>query len=151
MVNVSIMSSYLSKLEFDEIRQRVAECSVSVEAKARLLEETPLFDAEKAAELKRTVSAVVDCMNSGDTEPREDLPCIGGVLSKLAVSGGALEPDEALAIGLFVERGGRLKHWLCTRKGGKISPDLRLHSLSEKLNEIPDCSSIARDVFRVVN
>ncbi|MDR0785417.1 MAG: endonuclease MutS2 [Treponema sp.] len=145
------MRNYLTKLEFDEIRRRVAECSASTEAKTLLLEETPLFDAEKAAELKRTVSAIVGCMNSVDAEPREDLPCIDGILPKLAVSGGALDIDEALAIGLFVERGGRLKHWLYMRKAGKISHGSWSNFLSEKLDEIPDCSHVAREVFRVVN
>jgi DNA mismatch repair protein MutS2 len=143
------MRSYLTKLEFDEIRRRVAECSVSAEAKACLLEETPFFNVEKVAESKCAVSAVVECMNYGDAEPREDLPCIGGILPKLAVSGCALDVGEALSIGLFVERGGRLKSWLSMRRTGKRSSWLTF--LSEKLDEIPDCSSIAREVFRVIN
>jgi DNA mismatch repair protein MutS2 len=145
------MRSHLTKLEFDEIRRRVAECSVSVEAKALILGETPFFDAEKAVESKQAVAAIVESMNSRDAEPREDLPCIGGILPKLAVSGGALDIDEALALGLFVERGARLKHWLCMRKTGKASHSARLNSLSEKLDEIPDCSPIAREAFRVIN
>jgi DNA mismatch repair protein MutS2 len=144
------MKSYLIKLEFDEIRRRAAECSMSAEARACLLEETPLFDAKKAVELKQTVSAIVECMNDSDAEPREDLPGIGGILPKLAVLGGALDVDEALAIGLFVERGGRLKHWLCMSKAGKIPHDPRFNLLSEKLDAIPDCSHIAREVFRVI-
>ncbi|MDR0643992.1 MAG: endonuclease MutS2 [Treponema sp.] len=153
------MRSYLTKLEFDEIRRRVAECSVSVEAKAFLLEEeeeTRLFDVEKAAELKQAVSIIVRRMNSVDVEPREDLPDIGGVLPKLSVSGTALYADEALAIGLFVERGGRLKHWLGMGKaqeGSEKKSKENFCTVSRflKLDEIPDCSAIAHEVFRVVN
>ncbi|MDR0374689.1 MAG: endonuclease MutS2 [Treponema sp.] len=131
-------------LEFDAIRSRVACCSFSEEAKRRILAEKPLVDPDDIRRLKGFVSETVERMKSGDEEKQESLPDIGFLLPKLAVEGASLEPDEAFAIGLFVERGWTLKHWLVPPS----SKDTPLRSLAET---IPDCTSLAREVFRIFN
>ncbi|MDR0708129.1 MAG: endonuclease MutS2 [Treponema sp.] len=133
-----------SILEFDAIRSRVASCSFSEEAKRRIFAEKPLVDADDIRRLKRFVRETVERMKSGDEEKQESLPDIGSLLPKLAVEGASLEPDEAFAIGLFVERGWTLKNWLAP-PSSKAAP---LHSLAEA---IPDCTSLAREVFRIFN
>jgi DNA mismatch repair protein MutS2 len=131
-------------LEFDTIRNRIAECSFSEEAKRRILAEKPLVDADAIGRLKGFVSETLERMKSGDDEKQESLPDIGFLFPKLAVEGASLERDEALAIGLFVERGWTLKQWL-TPASAKDTP---LRPLTET---IPDCTGLAREVFRIFN
>jgi DNA mismatch repair protein MutS2 len=131
-------------LEFGIIRSRVADCSFSEEAKRRILAEKPLVDADAVRCIKTFVAAIVDRMKSGDEEKQESLPDIGFLLPKLAVEGTSLELDEVFAIGLFVERGWILKNWLSSGK----NLDSPLHSLTEN---IPECTNIAREVFRILN
>ncbi|MDR2783167.1 MAG: endonuclease MutS2, partial [Treponema sp.] len=133
-----------SILEFDAIRSRVARCSFSEEAKRRILVEKPLVDADDVRRLKHFVSETVERMKSGDEEKQESLPDIGFLFPKLAVEGASLEPDEAFAIGLFVERSWILKNWLASPS----SKDAPLRPLTET---IPDCTSLAREVFRIFN
>jgi DNA mismatch repair protein MutS2 len=133
-----------SILEFDAIRSRVACCSFSEDAKRRILAEKPLVDADDIRRIKRFVWETVERMKSGDEEKQESLPDIGFLLPKLAVEGASLEPDEAFAIGLFVERGSILKNWLAP-----IS--LKDTSLRQLAHDIPDCTSLAREVFRIFN
>ncbi|GHU79299.1 hypothetical protein FACS189462_4890 [Spirochaetia bacterium] len=124
-------------LEYQEIISRTARCSMSEEAAAIILEEKPLTDPAAVAELKAQVSAVLDRINAVDGEKRESIPGIGFLLPKLNVEGTSLEQEEAYAIGLFVQRGANLVEWLS--KGTLL------------LQEIPDCSAVAAEVFRVLD
>jgi DNA mismatch repair protein MutS2 len=133
-----------SILEFDAIRSRVACCSFSEEAKQRIIAGKPLVDADDIKRLKRFVRETVERMKSGDEEKQESLPDIGFLLPKLAVEGASLEPDEAFAIGLFAERGWILKNWLAPLS-------LKDASLRQLAQDIPDCTSLAREVFRIFN
>ncbi|GHT60709.1 endonuclease MutS2 [Spirochaetia bacterium] len=123
-------------LEYQEIISRTARCSMSEEAAAIILEEKPLTDPAAVAELKAQVSVVLDRINAADGEKREGIPGIGFLLPKLNVEGTSLELEEAYAIGLFVQRGANLVEWLS--KGTLL------------LQEIPDCSAVAAEVFRVL-
>ncbi|MDR0558429.1 MAG: endonuclease MutS2 [Treponema sp.] len=133
-----------SILEFDAIRSRVACCSFNEEAKRRILAEKPCVDADGVRRLKRFVWETVGRMKSGDEEKQESLPDIKFLLPKLAVEGASLDPDEAFAIGLFVERGSILKNWLAPLS-------LKDTSLRQLTLDIPDCTSLAREVFRIFN
>ncbi|MDR2194112.1 MAG: endonuclease MutS2 [Treponema sp.] len=132
-------------LEFDVIRNRLAACSLSEEAMRRIRAEKPLVDAEAAGRLKGLVSAVRERMESGDEEKQESLPDIGFLFAKLAVEGVSLEQDEAFAIGLFIERGRILAQWLTSGSHKDYAP---LRALTEA---VPDCTSLAREVFRIFN
>ncbi|GHU54848.1 endonuclease MutS2 [Spirochaetia bacterium] len=124
-------------LEYQEIINRAARCSMSEEAAALIIEEKPLIDPAAVEDLKAQVSAVLDRINAADGEKRESLPGIGFLLPKLNVEGTSLELEEAYALGIFVQRGEALKNWL--------KPTANL------LMEIPDCSAVAAEVFRVLD
>ena len=130
----------LALLEYGAIMERVASRSMSEESAALILKERPLVDPEAVDADKGMVQAIVDRINSGDAEPRASLPSIGLLLPKLAVEGMSLEADEAAAIGLFVEQGEALRKWL--------TPHPALEPL---LGELPDCVSIAAEIFRIVD
>ncbi|MDR0656030.1 MAG: endonuclease MutS2, partial [Treponema sp.] len=125
-------------LEFEEILKRVARCSMSEEAAEMILAEKPAHDSGTVMEMKRNVSAVFERLKSGDEQKRSSLPAIGFLLPKLAVEGTSLETDEVCAAGLFVERGEELKKFL-------------LPGFPQMLQSLPDCSSVAKEVFRVVD
>ncbi|MDR2606919.1 MAG: endonuclease MutS2 [Treponema sp.] len=125
-------------LEFEEILKRVARCSMSEEAAEMILAEKPAHEADAVMEMRRNVSAVFDRLKSGDEEKRSSLPVIGFLLPKLTVEGTSLETDEVYAIGLFVERGEELKKFL-------------LPGFPRMMQSLPDCSSVAKEVFRVVD
>jgi DNA mismatch repair protein MutS2 len=169
----------LSLLEFEAIRSRVASCALSDEA-ARLIEAAlPCTDARETADLKALVSPLRDRLNSGDPEPAGGLPEIGGLLPKLEAAGAALEPEEAYALGIFLERGEAFRRWLLpgwdaataassaepARKGASTAassgglpenglpkdPQRVLGSLGLLAQAVPDCSEAAREIFRVLD
>jgi DNA mismatch repair protein MutS2 len=134
----------LKLLEYAEIRDRLARRALSEEAAERIREELPLSDGGAVEKLKASVSAVLRLMKEGN-EKRESLPSVGPVLPKLAVEGAGLEIDEAYALGLFVERGTALAAWL---RAPVVPADL---PLGEILLGLPDCSSLALEIFRIID
>jgi DNA mismatch repair protein MutS2 len=144
-------------LEFDAIRSRVAACSRSEEAARLIREAMPCTGAGEVAELKALVSRVLDRLNSGDEEPGGGLPEIGFLFPKLEARGITLEQDEAYALGVFTERGEALKRWLLAGRensAGEESPGgdgSGLSVLRKLALELPDCSAVHREVFRVLD
>jgi DNA mismatch repair protein MutS2 len=119
------------------------------------MEEGPLEEAAAVEELKTAVSRILRQMKMGDGERRESLPSIGPILPKLAVEGAGLEVDEVYALGIFIHRGMELKSWLL-----KPPPDSGSApaaegpsgiSLGGLLSALPDCSALAREIFKVVD
>ncbi|MDR3138664.1 MAG: Smr/MutS family protein [Treponema sp.] len=142
----------LRLLEFDVILKRVAGCARSGEAAEQILGSLPLADGGEAAALKSLAGEVLERFRSGDEEGGGSLPDIGFLLPKLDVEGICLELDEAYALAVFVERGMALGKWLCPgegRRAGEAGAEpSRLRAL---VRELPDCSAIPREVFRVLD
>ncbi|MDR2786015.1 MAG: endonuclease MutS2, partial [Treponema sp.] len=133
----------LALLEFDAVRGAVSLCALSGEA-ARVINESPPFsDSNAVAGLKRLVSAVFDRIDSGGAEPSGGIPGIAPLLPVLAVEGTVLDAEELYALGIFVERGEALGHWLCGGEGGA--------ELRELAAGMPDCRAVPRAVFRVLD
>ncbi|MDR2632245.1 MAG: endonuclease MutS2 [Treponema sp.] len=137
----------LKLLEFDILRQRVAQGARNAEAARRILQDLPLWDPQELGTLKRLVAAVWDRLASGDPEPQEPLPDISLLVTKLGVAGSSLSLEEAYALGVFIDRGEALKQWLLARasQGAEQQP---LQSLVQAL---PDGSPLSREVFRVLD
>jgi DNA mismatch repair protein MutS2 len=138
----------LQVLEFDAIRKKIADCSLSEEAKRRILSENPLMDRSEVARLKSIAAEIADCMKK-NMEKQESLPEIGFLIPKLAVEGAALELDELFALGLFVERSQTTRQWLLNEE--KEEKEKNESPLKTFLERIPDCADIAREAFRVVD
>jgi DNA mismatch repair protein MutS2 len=130
-------------LEFDAIRNAVSLCALSEEAGRRINESLPFIDSNTVDELKCLVSAVLDRLNSGDEEPSGIIPGIALLLPVLGVEGTSLKAEELYALGIFAERGEALKAWL----GGESSDTV----LKDVLGEMPDCSAVSKEVFRVLD
>ncbi|MDR1319389.1 MAG: endonuclease MutS2, partial [Treponema sp.] len=144
----------LRLLEYGEIMNRVAACSLSGEAAALLREESPRRDPEKIAEMKEAVSAIMARFDSGDEEPRGSLPSIGFLLPRLDLEGAVLAADEAWAIGLFVERGEKMKKWLGAARPAGPGAEASGPEFFEKYPPaaaLPDCSEAAAAVFRILD
>ncbi|MDR2759209.1 MAG: endonuclease MutS2 [Spirochaetaceae bacterium] len=159
----------LKLLEFDLIRIRVAEFALSEEAARHLEGELPLTDPYNVEELKKLTTEFTDKLNSGDEEPRESFPDIGFLIPKLEVEGMVLELDEAYALGVFIRAAEALKEWLQRFRGDraqlygekpqrgdrayreKTGLGEKLTPLQVLVSELPDCSSLAREIFRVLN
>ncbi|GHV89065.1 hypothetical protein AGMMS50267_14250 [Spirochaetia bacterium] len=152
----------LSLLEFDAIRSAVAACALSAEAGRRIAEALPFTGKRPVAELKALVSRILDRINSGDEEPQGSIPDIAAILPKLDVAGASLEQDEAYALGIFIDRGGAITMWLAGGHQNDSSPSVpgtadRTPATAEAapltleglLSELPDCSPLSREVFRV--
>ncbi|MDR0663731.1 MAG: Smr/MutS family protein [Spirochaetaceae bacterium] len=122
-------------LEFDVVRERVANCARSNEAQARILQETPGC-GDNVNRIKQGAQAIVSRITSGDVEPQGRLPSIGETLPVLNVEGAALGIENAFAIGGFVREGRALLRWL---------GDL------DAASGIPDCSAVESEVFRVLD
>ena len=123
-------------LEFNLIRERVADCARSDEARERILSEKPFTERDKITRTKQAVAAIVSRITSGGAEPQGRLPAIGALLPVLNVEGAALDVEDAFAIGSFVREGGALLRWLGD---------------TEAAAGTPDCSAVEREVFRVLD
>ena len=137
----------LKLLEFDAIRGRVAQNAMSEEAAYKITEELPRTNYEEVAKLKAQVLEILNCINAGN-EKRESLPSIAFLFPKLEVEGTILEIDEAFALGLFVERGENLKNWLFKEN---IKNTDEVNPLETLFSQMPNCQSIAQEVFRVID
>jgi DNA mismatch repair protein MutS2 len=147
-----LIDKTLRLLEYGEIMKAVAERVRSEEAAAELREERPCFDPLKAGDLKTLVAAALARINSGDEEPRGTLPPAAGILPKLAAPGICLETEEAYALGLFVNRGEALKKWLFNSGEGEKSPAAGNPFVDlPGRRDLPDCSVVSREVFRVLD
>ncbi|MDR2375423.1 MAG: endonuclease MutS2 [Treponema sp.] len=128
-------------LEYGEIKNRLGRCALSGEAARIIRDGLPLDSAEEVEILKTRVSAILDLMKREGEEPRESLPSILPILPKLAVEGACLEIEEAYALGIFVERAGRLAAWLLKAPG----------VFGDTLSGLPDCSALALEIFKIID
>ena len=142
-------------LEYPQITRNVASHAVSEEAAAILREAKPVYDAGNAAETKEIVFTIYTLIKSRADEPRAWLPSIGFLFPKIETSGTVLDIDEALAIGLFVERAIVLREWVIKDRNEDKEQMRGRQALIAMLiaenDSPPACSSAAAEIFRVID
>ena len=136
----TLIQKTITLLEFGTILECLTAHSMSEESSVMIREEKPCRESAGTIKIKEAVQAVISRVNSGEKDPRRYLPSIGFLLPKLGVEGIILDPDEACAIGLFIERGEELKTWLIPET-----------VFSVMLNDIPDCKKLAIAVFDIMD
>lgn len=130
-------------LEFQTLRARVAGRCLSEESSERLEAEEILTDPQAVRELKASTAEFVNLLQSGISAPSLILPRIGQFLPRLGKEGTSLELEEAYALGLFVRSSSDLKRWLSGEGAGE--------RLRAEAAELPDCSAVEREVFRILD
>jgi DNA mismatch repair protein MutS2 len=131
-------------LEYSLIMANVASHAVSEEAAVILREAKPFYDLSRAKETKTKVFALHSLIKSFTGEPRSWLPSIGFLVPKIETPGSVLDLDEALAVGLFIERAIELKDWLLKDR----NDDTLVFSM---LDDIPDPSPVVAEIFKVID
>ncbi|MCL2441444.1 MAG: endonuclease MutS2 [Treponema sp.] len=126
-------------LEYPKIMENVASLSVSEEAAQIIKDSQPVYD-DSAEDIKKIVSAIFLMIKNRSDEPRSWLPSIGFLIPKLGTEGTVLDMDEALAVGLFIERSLEFLKWL--------SKEEMLISI---INNLPDCSSVSAEIFKIID
>jgi DNA mismatch repair protein MutS2 len=151
-------------LEYPRITENVASHAASEEAASVIKTSKPLYDAREAEETKSKVFALHALIKSEDA-PRSWLPSIGFLLPKVETQGAVLDLDEALAIGLFIERGGELRNWVIKERSGnnrtitetEITGRNALFAMlgfppdSTESGSFPDCGPVAAEIFKVID
>ncbi|MDR0300788.1 MAG: endonuclease MutS2 [Treponema sp.] len=140
-------------LEYPQIMKNAASCAVSEEAAGMIKESKPFYDAVKAAQTKEIVSAIHTLIKSYNDEPRSWLPSIGFLLPKAETQGAVLDLDEALAIGLFIERATELTNWIIKDRGDREQETSGRQLLLAILDDeaLPNCGPAAAEIFRVID
>lgn len=142
----------LRLLEFDEIRRRVASRALSEEAAQLIMAELPRLEVSEVLSLKSLVVEIVQKFNQISEEPRQSLPTIAAVLEKLRIEGSSLDIDETYALGLFIQRGRQLLQWLLGPKEERMVQSREHESpLGPTLLEIPDCTPVETEIFRILD
>ncbi|MDR0598548.1 MAG: Smr/MutS family protein [Treponema sp.] len=154
----------LGLLEFAAIREAAAARSLSAEAAKIIREEIPLFEpgeAERQKELTAAFHGLLEEGSAGGGDPGRELPSVGFLFPRLAVEGSSLEADEALALGLFIERGEELRRFILgegrdpVNKGSPAGAEQPRPAGRAALTALaaaaPDCSSLAKEVFHVID
>lgn len=132
-----------AQLEFETIRSRVAERCIGAEAADLVRSQVPTNDVVELASTKELVDAFARLMDSGVPAPALSFPALSFLLPRLGVEGTGLDLDEAYALGLYAESAGRLAAWL----SGEGSYD----ALRAAAASLPDCSGVAREVFKILD
>ena len=149
-----------SLLEYPQIMENAASHAVSEEAAAILREAPPLYEPAAVEETKNIVSAIFARILSSDGEPRSWLPSIGFLLPKIGTSGAVLDLDEALAVGLFIERGEDVRKWAAQNSGSREAENGKGEaalftmlglSNSQQEDPFPDCKPVAAEIFKVMD
>jgi len=149
-----------SLLEYPQIMENVASHAASEEAAAILRESKPVYDAQEAEKTKTKVVAIHTLIKSFSDEPHSWLPSIGFLLPKIETSGTVLDIDEALAIGLFIERACELRNWIIKDRSGTEQETTGKTALFAMLGYIPDsieggsfpnCDPVAAEIFKVID
>jgi len=142
----------LSLLEYPKITESVSSHALSAEAAQILKDSKPFFDSY-ALEIKAKTAAICSLIKTDDDEPRSWIPSIGFLLPKIGTDGAVLDLDEALALGLFVERSEELKKWLLKERPAKEQETEGRQTLLRMLDGVsmPDCSAAAKEIFSVID
>ena len=77
-------------LELDRVKEKAAAYARSREAAARIMAEMPLSGAAELAALQRALTHLMGRVNSGEGEPRRELPETAPLFAKLALERAAL-------------------------------------------------------------
>jgi len=138
-------------LEYPQIMDNVASHAASEEAASVIKFSHPVYD-DSAEDTKKKVYALYLMIKLRSDEPRSWLPSIGFLLPKIETQGIVLDLDETFAIGLFVERSMELIKWL-NREGTdtRERQEAAYSPLFSLLNEIPDCSPAAAEIFKIID
>jgi len=142
------MTKTIGLLEFDRIKDAVANCALSAEAARIICEEIPLFDPAKVRIRKKLVSSFCELIKNNDGEKRQEFPETGFLLPRFAVEGSVLDADEALAMGLFLERGEELRRFILNGTEQENENTIALRELAESA---PDCSQLTAAIFRIID
>ncbi|MCL2765047.1 MAG: endonuclease MutS2 [Treponema sp.] len=138
-------------LEYSQILENVASQSVSEEASVRIKNSNPVYD-DSAENIKDIVKAIFQMIVFYGDDPRSWLPSAGFLLPKIETQSTVLDLDEALAIGLFIERGLELTKWLNKDRNEyreqQTKGKLALFSM---LDDLPDCSPAASEIFKIID
>jgi len=140
-------------LEYPKIMENAAGFAVSEEAAAIIKDSKPFYDADKAAEIKEIVFAIHSLIKSRNDEPCSWLPSIGFLLPKTETPGAVLALDEALAIGLFIERAAELTNWLIKDRGDREQETSGRQRLLAMLGgeALPNCAPAASEIFKIID
>ncbi|MCL2444095.1 MAG: endonuclease MutS2 [Treponema sp.] len=132
-------------LDYPKIMESAASHAVSEEAAVIIKESHPVYD-DSSEEIKNTVRLIFSQIKTRNDEPRSWLPSIGFLLPKIKTQGTVLDLDEALAMGLFVERGEELRQWLIKEKTEQGDTLKKIYD-----KDFPDCKPIAAEIFRIID
>jgi len=138
-------------LEYPKIMESVSSCAMSTEAADIIKNSKPVFNGS-SEKIKAKVRAIHSILKYSEA-PRSWLPSIGFLLPKIEVSGTVLDLDEALAAGLFIERGIELRKWILADRDTNERDTSGMQALSTMLDSgnIPDCSSTAAEIFKIID
>jgi DNA mismatch repair protein MutS2 len=131
-------------LEYPKIMESVSAQALSEEAASILKSSGPLYEPEQISKSKEIVRSLFIKIKSANQEPRSWLPSIGFLLPKIAAEGSVIDTDEALAIGLFIERGEELRRW-----ANKVQDNTE--NASPQLCDCPDCGPAAVEIFKIID
>jgi len=139
MTKEALAAKTQNLLEYPQIMENVASHAVSEEAAVIIKDSQPVYD-DSAEEEKNTVRVIFSLLKSRNDEPRLWLPSIDFLLPKIKTQGTVLDLDEALAVGLFIERSAEFAKWL--------DKDT---FFSVILKELPNCSQAAAEIFKIID
>jgi len=129
-------------LEYPYIMEQAASFAVSEEAAAIIKDSSPVYD-DSIEETKQTVNFIYTLIKTRNDEPRSWLPSIGFLLPKIETQGTVLDLDEALAIGLFVERADELINWIIKNQDQ--------NQLIIKKCDFPECAGVSAEIFKIID
>ncbi|MDR2965005.1 MAG: endonuclease MutS2 [Treponema sp.] len=142
----ALVEKTLNLLEYPKIMEKASGYALSTEAAEIIKNSKPLFD-ESVNNEKEKVRLIFELKKSNADEPRNWLPSIGFLIPKIETEGTVLDLDEALAIGLFIERSIELVKWISKNKNWSFEyQSTEVKNVSAEIFKIIDKDGNLRDL-----
>ena len=140
----------LELLEFDRIREGVAELCVSPQGAALVSGQPVEIEGERIEERLAMAAAMRRAMETAAVLPSFDFPGTAGALASLAKHGASLDGEELAAVGRSILSSLKLRRYVLKAMpaGAAGSPEGKLGDLARC---IPDLSALSRAIFRTVD
>jgi len=132
----------LRLLEFERIREDVAEHCLSSEGREALLRELPLDESASVAEAKAATASFLALFQENLEPPPLSFPDIGEAARLIAKEGTVLDLQELLDLGLWAESFAAFAVFAAKARSAKVA---------ELTAAVPDISAVPRVAFRIVN
>lgn len=136
----------LEQLDYFKIRDEIAACCMSLEAKNTLARRLPFTKKELIDVLKKQAAQWKSFLDSGKENPLSSWNELQPILSLLVVEGSVIAQEDAYSLAVFCQIAEKIK-----KTFSQVQGTLDISELCLLSNKIPDLNPVSEAIFRVID